>query len=239
MYFTYEGIKIYYKKNGRGKKSLIFLHGWGAEHSCFLPYKDCFENNYNCLLIDFPPFGKSQEPKTVWGVEEYAKMLKAIVDFLKLKEIIIIAHSFGCRVAIKFSNCYTKLVKALILIGAAGCKPRRGLNYHFKVLKYKLSKNKNSLAGSADYVALSPHMRKCFIKIVNTFQEPEMKALALPTLLIFGEKDRDTPLYMAKRMKKFIKNSKLVVIKNASHFCFIEKFDLVFDNICSFLKECE
>lgn len=239
MYFTYEDNKIFYKKFGSGKKTLVFLHGWGADHKCFLPYVYCFEQNYTCVVIDFPPFGKSKEPKNVWGVEEYAKMLKALVDFLNLDKLTLIAHSFGCRVAINFANCYTNLTSNLVLIGAAGCKPRRGLKYHLRVLKYKLSKNKSRPAGSTDYLNLSPHMRKCFVKIVNTYQEGEMKNIKLPTLLIFGENDKDTPLYMAKRMKRLIKKSKLNTIKNASHFCFVEKFDLVFDSICCFLKECD
>lgn len=239
MYFTYDGIKVFYKKKGKGEKTLVFLHGWGAEQGCFLPFEFCFENEYSLLFIDFPPFGKSEEPKSVWGVEDYSEMVKSLVEYLKIKELIFVAHSFGCRVAIKFSSCYTNLVKALVLIGAAGCKPKRGLKYYFKVLKYKLSKKKNIRAGSSDYVALSPHMKKCFVKIVNTFQEPEMKTLVVPTLLIFGENDNDTPLYMAKRMKKLIKNSKLVIVKNSSHFCFLEQFDLVFDSVYSFLKECE
>lgn len=239
MYFTYNGTKIFYKRKGKGNKTLVFLHGWGAEHGCFLPFEYCFENDYSLLFVDLPPFGKSEEPKSVLGVEEYSEMVKSLIEFLKIEEITFIAHSFGCRVAIKFSSCYTNLVKNLILIGAAGCKPRRGLKYHLKVLKYKLSKKKSKLAGSADYVALSPHMKRCFVKIVNTFQEPEMKKINLPTLLIFGENDLDTPLYMAKRMKRLIKNSKLVIIKNASHFCFVEQFDLVFDSVYSFLKECE
>ena len=43
------------------------------------------------------------------------------------------------------------------------------------------------------------------------------------TLIIFGEKDRETPLYMAKSLNAGIKNSSLKIIKNAGHFCFIDK----------------
>ena len=42
-------------------------------------------------------------------------------------------------------------------------------------------------------------------------------------MLIYGDKDKTTPLYLAKRMKKGIKNSKLFVLKNAGHFAFVDK----------------
>jgi pimeloyl-ACP methyl ester carboxylesterase len=41
--------------------------------------------------------------------------------------------------------------------------------------------------------------------------------------LIFGENDKDTPLYMAKRFNSGIKNSKLVILKDAGHFAFVDK----------------
>ena len=41
-------------------------------------------------------------------------------------------------------------------------------------------------------------------------------------IFINGIKDKETPPYMAKRLKAGIKNSKLVFMENAGHFCFID-----------------
>lgn len=239
MYFTYKQTRIFYKVRGNGDKTLVFLHGWQSQHNCFDPFLEIFSKKYKCIVLDFPPFNKSQEPKDVWGVEDYADMLFELLKKINVKKSCLIAHSFGSRVAIKFANCYNDNVEELILIGAAGCRPRRSLKYYFNIYKYKLKKKKPTNLGSPDYIALSPIMRKSFIKIVNNFQESEMKTIKNKTLLIFGENDKDTPLYMAKRMLKLFKNARLEIIKGATHFCFIEKFDLVFDKICIFLKDCD
>ena len=50
-----------------------------------------------------------------------------------------------------------------------------------------------------------------------------LKDIVNPTLLIFGDKDKETPLYMARRLKNGIAGSRLIVIKGAGHFCFIDR----------------
>ena len=72
-------------------------------------------------------------------------------------------------------------------------------------------------------------MQKSFIKIVNEHLDYTLPKIKNQTLIVFGSEDKETPLYMAKKLHKNIKNSKLVIIKGAGHFCFIDnpnKFNL-------------
>jgi pimeloyl-ACP methyl ester carboxylesterase len=72
-------------------------------------------------------------------------------------------------------------------------------------------------------------MRQSFIKIVNEHLDDRLCLIQNKTLLIYGERDNETPLYMAKRFSRGIKNSRLVIFKNAGHFPFIDcpyKFNL-------------
>ena len=66
-------------------------------------------------------------------------------------------------------------------------------------------------------------MKKSFIKIVNEHLDGYLDKITNPTLLIYGSEDEETPLYMAKRFNKGIKNSRLSVYEGAGHFCFIDK----------------
>lgn len=86
-----------------------------------------------------PRFGKSQEPPYVWGIEEYTQ---AVEHFFKSEQIdnpILLGHSFGGRVGILLAS--RNKVKKLILVDAAGIKPRRSLAYYFKVYTYKIIKH--------------------------------------------------------------------------------------------------
>ena len=67
-------------------------------------------------------------------------------------------------------------------------------------------------------------------KMINEICKIENK-----TLLIYGSLDKETPLYMAKRFNKNIKNSSLFIIKGAGHFCFVEKPDLFNFTVKEFL----
>lgn len=77
--------------------------------------------------------------------------------------------------------------------------------------------------GSSDYLALPENMRKTFVSIINTYLEDYAKIMSVKTLIIWGEKDDDTPLYMAKRLNRLIKNSRLEIIQQAGHFSFIDR----------------
>ena len=65
-------------------------------------------------------------------------------------------------------------------------------------------------------------MKESFIKIVNEHLDYTLSGIYNQTLIVNGEKDRETPLYMAKRLNSGIKNSKLVIIEKAGHFSFID-----------------
>ncbi len=223
---VFDGTNVNYIILGSGDSYVVFLHGWGGSTESFKYVAENLKLNKKCLIVDFPPFGKSTEPKTVWGIEEYARALKEVLDKEKIEKFDIISHSFGGRVAIYFLSVYTDMVEKLVLIDSAGLRPKKSFAKHVKVAFYKFAKYFGFYFnfGSSDYNALSSQMKKCFVKIVNRNLKNEAKAIKIPTLLIYGEKDKDTPVYMGKRFNKLIKNSKLVILKNAGHFSYLDNF---------------
>lgn len=135
----------------------------------------------------------------------------------------VIAHSFGGRVAIILAS--ENAVNRLLLVDAAGMKPRRGIFKRLKILSYKLRKRMGlnvERCGSADYRALSGVMRETFVRVVNEHLDKLLPLVSRPTLLVWGERDNDTPLYMAKRMNRKLPDSALIVIKNSGHFSFLD-----------------
>ena len=78
-------------------------------------------------------------------------------------------------------------------------------------------------------------MRKTFVKVVNESTRECFNDILSETLLIWGENDDATPLYMAKVFEKEIRNSGLVVLKNAGHFSYIDDYGTFSAVIKSFL----
>lgn len=237
MFFVYCGVKIHYKLTGKGEICL-FLHGWGQNGDAF-SFVQSKLNKFKWLTIDLPPFGKSEMPKS-WTIFTYANMVISLCEHLNIKSCNVIGHSFGGRIGLVMASLTPKLVNKLILLDSAGMKPKRSLKYHFSVLKYKIFKLLNILqenAGSSDYRALDPECRSTFVSVVNTFLEEYCYQIKAPTLIIFGKQDEVTPLYMAKRLNKLIKNSTLEVVEHAGHFCFEDRPIKIVELLSKFLKE--
>ena len=117
-------------------------------------------------------------------------------------------------------------VDKIVLTGAAGIRPRRSLKKSFSVFRYKLRKNLGldvSKFGSPDYRALDGVMKRSFVKVVNERLEDRIKSVKNSTLIVYGEKDKETPPYMQRKLNRLISGSILVGIKGAGHFAFVDK----------------
>lgn len=241
MKVNIEGLDINYICEGEGN-SVLLLHGWGANIGAFAPVINRLKANFKVYAIDFPGFGESDEPKDVFGVFDYARIVKGFIDKMKINEVVLIGHSFGGRISIILGKKYPDLIKKIILVDSAGLIPKRTIKYYFKVYTFKtlkfiykklfFIKDKEKRMeifynkfGSTDYKEASGIMRKVFVKVVNQDLKPLLKEIKVPTLLIWGENDTATPLYMGKIMEKEIPDSGLVVLEDAGHFSYLDKFN--------------
>lgn len=186
-----------------------------------------FGQKMRVIAIDMRGFGKSEGLKTPFSLDDYYIDVCDFLTRLGVKKYSVLGHSFGGRVAVKLALNDAR-VDNLILVGAAGIKPRRKPSYYYKVFKYKFLKRfkKNFNAenyGSSDYKKLTPVMKQSFIKIVNEHLNGVLKKVKNRTLIISGSEDKETPPYFAKTFFKKIKNSELYFVNGGGHFCFLER----------------
>lgn len=225
MIYKWQNIEIDYVFQSKNSDPVnIFLHGWGRSKEDFLGVIEKLGIE-NYLIFDFPPFGKSGAVKD-FNIYSYAGLVMSLIDDLGIKRFNLICHSFGGRVGIIIAGREKERANKLVLVGCAGMKPKFNLLKKIKVLKYKAYKKMGlnvDKFGSSDYKNLSQDMKRTFVSVVTTFLEENAKLIEAKTLIIFGEKDCETPVYMAKKLHKLIPNSKLELIENAGHFCFLER----------------
>lgn len=248
LFINIDGLRINYIDEGDGENVLL-LHGWGASIETMQPIVNALKNRYRVLAIDLPGFGLSDCPKTAWDSFNYADIVKKFIDILLLKNINLIGHSHGGRVSIILSSKYKDLIKKLILIDSAGLISRKSIKYYYKVFKYKIYKkiyyfiNRNNELklenfykkfGSLDYQnADNAIMRETLVKVLHDNIENNLRMIKAPTLIIWGENDTDTPLYMAEKLNKKIADSALIVLEKAGHYSYLDdfyKFKLIMDS---------
>lgn len=204
------------------KDTVIFLHGWGGDASAFLFCAERLAGEFRCVMPEFAGFGKSGEPERAYTVRDYARDVLDIADGLGAETFVLVGHSFGGRVAVELAAAHGERVRALVLVDAAGLRPRRKPSYFFRVALHKLLKRlgKAGLKGSSDYRALSPVMKATFVNVVNYDQTPQLAHIACPTAVFWGRDDRDTPVYMAKKFLRGIRDSALFML-DGGHFAYL------------------
>lgn len=220
---------INYEDIGKGKV-VIFLHGWGGSIRSFspiVPHIKC-----RCISIDFPGFGESPTCKNM-DIYEYAESVYLFLKEKGIHQCDIVAHSFGCRVAIILASLYDIKIPKMIFTGGAGLKPRKSLVTKCKILRYKLAKRlvkwkllssiKLQKFGSSDYKNLNADMKRIFTTIVNQHLDYLVPSIKSSVLLVWGEKDKVTPMYVAKRFENLLKDSGLIVYPHCTHFAYLEK----------------
>ncbi|MBQ3054431.1 MAG: alpha/beta hydrolase [Clostridia bacterium] len=198
--------------------------------------QDAFLGKMKVYNIDLPGFGQSDEPvEDNWDIYSYAELIKDFALLLDIDNPVILAHSFGGRIALILAGKKMLDINKMILTGCAGIVPKRGIDYYFKVYTYKLSKkimkllgNKNiekmkRKLGSEDYAGASEKMRRVMVRAINEDLKYLMPDISVPCLLIWGDKDDATPLSDGQTMEKLIPDAGLVVMEGSGHFAFLEQ----------------
>jgi len=238
------GTVFHCELTGQGTHRVVLLHGWGCDTSLMKPVADSLSQDMRVLNIDFPGHGQSSRPPEPWGVPEYASATLEVLKQLDFLPCAVIAHSFGGRVAAYLASEDSGLFTKLILTGAAGIKKpqteeSRKRSEEFKKLKGlcqtarkmkifgslpdKLEEKLRQKYGSRDYNALDAEMRQTFVKVISLDLSDRYSKIQQPTLLIWGDQDTETPLWMGRQMEKDIPDAGLVVLQGGTHFAYLEQ----------------
>lgn len=242
-----KGIKCHYLTYGDKGRDVVLLHGWGQNTSMMDYIGKFLSAHFRVYNLDFPGFGESEEPKTSFSVEDYTEWFREFCEKLGIENPILIGHSFGCRVALRYAYKYP--VHRMVLTGAAGVKDKHGIDYYARVYSYKAAKKVLSLkpfkkhleslqnrVGSTDYKNASGVMRETLVKVVNDDVSDILKDIDVETLLVFGDKDDATPVEKGRFMEKTMPNAALVIFEGDDHYAYFhqaDRFNLVLD---AFLK---
>ncbi len=233
-----DGITLAYVDEGSGDP-VVMLHGWGGQAASLTPLIVGLRDKYRVLAFDLPGFGGSGPPPVPWGTPEYAAFVERAVTSLGIARATYVGHSFGGRIAIWLAAHAPETVQALVLIDAAGIRPPATLRRRTRQLFYKVARTvlrlpilgargpalQERLAmryGSADYRAMTGVMRASMVRTVGLDLTACLKAVSAPTLLLWGEKDAETPIADGRKMERLIRGSRLIVVAGAGHFSYLD-----------------
>jgi pimeloyl-ACP methyl ester carboxylesterase len=222
-------------------KTLIILHGWAIDRnneSKWSEFRKLLESRAGSTGIDLktvflPLPGLTTKLDKAWTLDDYATWLKEQVDDLKNEneELLLLGHSFGGQLAIRFIAKNPNNISRLILLDSSGIKDwsvravlKRsvfgglasfgktifGDNQFMKKVLYKLAREK-------DYHQADEIQKETMKNVLNDEIVDDLDKVTCSTLIVWGENDQTTPLKNAKFLNEKITSSELSIIDNARH----------------------
>lgn len=236
--FNSEGATFTYTQTGEDKHNaqlVLWAHGWGQNHSCFLPLIQSLAPYGTHIALDLPGFGQAPQPPEHWGTREYADAIAAWLKEESMAPVIWVGHSFGCRIGVQLAAHHPECIKKMVLISGAGLKRKRPhLKRLFLFLRIKLFKLlkrlvpdgsfKNKIIhafGSPDYKNSSA-LRHVFVRVVNEDLSESARGIKCPVTLIYGSEDTETPPEIGERYARLIQNAKLHIMDGQDHYTVLQ-----------------
>jgi pimeloyl-ACP methyl ester carboxylesterase len=220
-----------------GDLPIVVLHGWGAHIEAVAPILAALDGAPDLIALDLPGFGESEPPEQAWDVDSYARFMIHFLDELGVDRAHLVGHSHGGRVSIAVAADEPERVGRLLLIDSAGLRPKRGWKYRRRVAVAKLGRLIAKIGGgpgrrlqermrarvaSRDYLEAPEAMRGTFRAVIAADLSDRLPRIRASTLLVWGDRDEDTPLWMAHRMEELIPDSGLVVLEGAGHYSYAD-----------------
>ncbi len=255
------GISSHVEQYGQSGEEVLLLHGWGRPVTLdrhLAPLARELQDECRVTAIEFPAHGRTGKPGVVWGVKEFALWVKAAMEQLGLENVTVVAHSFGGRVALWLAANEPRLVRRLVLTGAAGLRRPKTPEEERAAQRYRsLQAGLSRLTGlpliggavkrlqravrdrrsSADYLDADEDIKPTFVKIVSEDLRPLLPRIAQPALLVWGDLDEATPLWMGQTMEKEMRDAALIVFEGRGHFAYLEELGRFSRLIKAFIRE--
>lgn len=250
MQIIVDGMLTHYERAGHGPIVLI-LPGWADTAASWKAVQTLVSKTYDVIVLDIPGFGGSQQPDSPWNLDDYSRFAEHFVRKLGIKKLhAVVGHSNGGAMAIRAVGTSRLEVSKLVLVASAGIravqqskkgilrivtKTGKALSKPLpKSVQTKLRAQLYSSIGSDMLVA--EHMQETFKNIVGDDVQADAANIPIPTLLIYGDQDTQTPARYGEMLHKLMPHSKLEIVPGADHFIHVNHPELISEKVREFLQ---
>lgn len=232
--------------SGHGNIPLVMLHGLGMTSEIWLPQLNHFGRSRLAVAWTQPGIAPSPGPQTL-GWKELADSLDAMLDALGIGKAHILGHSMGGMIAQEFYHRYPKRVASLILYSSASAFGSSDPQWKQEFV----SQREQALKPFSHFIQaaptllddligpqITPALRELAItsardisnesylktlQLLVTFnRKADVGAIAVPTLLLGGELDQQSPVKGIKRMAEQMPKAQFCEIAGVQHISNLE-----------------
>jgi pimeloyl-ACP methyl ester carboxylesterase len=115
-----QDITVGYMDEGRGERTLLFVHGLGSYAPAWLKNIEDLKKDYRCIAMDLPGYGHSSKADYPGDMTFYAGVIADLIRHLKIEPVTLVGHSMGGQIAMVTALGHPDLVSGLVLVAPAG-----------------------------------------------------------------------------------------------------------------------
>lgn len=237
-----------FRKQGQGPRTVLFLHGVGADADSWEPQLQHFAAaGYRAVAWNMPGYGGSAA-LPVASFPGIADALCQLLDELKIDRVDLVGHSYGGMVGQEMAARHPQRLRTLTLSGTSPAFGRPDGEWQQAFVKERLAPIEagksmadladgmiRSLAGpDADPTGIAIARRSigqvpvatfaAGIRLIVTFdRRGSLPQITVPTLVVAGERDSNAPALMMEKMASKIPGARFVCLVGAGHLANLER----------------
>lgn len=259
-----DGIKVHYREQGQGFP-IILVHGTSSSLHTFDGWAKELEKKYRVLRFDLPGFGLTHCPEsTPFTMDYFLSFINKFADHFNANEFHLAGNSLGGWLAWEYALLNQARVKKLILIDAAGFVTEKTLPFMYKIARTSIAKClffpsrykpifylfAKGVYGNPERIEKEIYQRyydlffyngnlKSLLKVaLNKIESnyAKLNELVVPTLIIWGDKDKWVSINDAYKFKELIKNSEIIIYKGLGHVPMEEDPEITVKDLIRFIE---
>ena len=173
-----DGLSVRYDVAGQGEPTLVLVHGWAFDRHLWDGLVPALAKRQRVLTLDLGGHGESGRDRARWTMASLGEDVKAVVDAVGAKEIVLVGHSMGGPVVLEAARRMPDRVKGIVLVDTLLDADQRTPADQVEAMSKQLE---------ADYKGVATHMANEYLFAAATpaaVRERVLKqALAMPTPL--------------------------------------------------------
>lgn len=232
---------------GRGKaRAILLVHGIGQDGARdYRDHIDWLQESFHVIAVDLPGFGQSDKSNALYSPANYVGVIKHVADRYLGRPFVLVGHSMGALVSLRYAAIYPRDVERLVLISAPGVLHRHATTSRYLAgmmgvsqkefeslgwlsrLPGKILTPLERLSVDPQAVLSSPQLRESVLgadpakiaglAVVSDDLHRELPEVRAETLILWGARDTLAPLRIGRVLARKLPRAQLVVIEDAAH----------------------
>lgn len=254
-------IEMYHELHGKGTP-VVLIGGLAGDARAWARQIEILAKSYQVLAFDNRGTGRSDCPDLPYTTKLFAEDTVGLMDALNLPSAHVIGRSMGGAIAQEMAIHFPDRVRRLIITASFGKMDRYGARILENIMEVVRTQGYREAAKHQSLFFFPPSYFNAHEEEMDALEEvladsnrpvhayvnstmaclghdalDRLGQIECPTLVLAGEEDVLCSLDCSREIAKRVPGAELRVLKGASHFFLIQRFEETMGHILEFLKE--